>query len=710
MLRVWTRGACTLPAQEWRSSLQRADLVDGGGRLIHSTETRAADGQSIFELNQISDARGLVRSRRIQLDGVGETLAIGVDLHGRISRIIFDPLVNLDTTQVGMASRQVELDRLWRGANAAMPGGAEEVRIDVAPDGARRGLTRRIGGTVVERRRYSIDATGRAVEIGSGRTDDVDGLPVKLRGDTLHYDALRRLKSITRSGAIVLEISYDALGRIAGIRADNNSWDLLHAEGNLVEIRDAGVPVTQFVRLPGGQLVEAGLPAAPLRSLVDAQGSLIGLADVAGRLVASCFRDPFGEQRQIAGAWPAIGPSFQGLLGIRGIELIFTPARSLEPRSGAFLEPDPLGFADGFNRTIYAAGNPLVLCDPSGLMAQPVGFGGRPKGLTYTFGLGTHTLDDAWYNRALLAIAGALTSIAVGLFDTVKMGVDIAGLTVDYMSGWQLDYRAKSGIGQAAQRGQIGGGLDGLRFIGQGIIDTPGRLWELIERRDYGAFGAEFLNLYSLGRSAYGFTRGIVGLRDNLSIRALARLRPHEPAWEEGLRGQQINKMQPMASRLAGVSRSSGTPDLGYERVIPVAEGDLSVAYYHYPTDAIRISEAAFKPFSRVRPISGRSRVLQVAMGGRKHLARQSCVACLGSRESPSLPVSYVSTGVQALARHAVPSGPSRIREHVHARASIAVMGAWRVGLRNEGSGWPLCKRNRQSWNVAHWFSRFSCR
>lgn len=605
LLRTWPIGPGTFAVQDWRGRLRRQDAADAAGRLVHGLETRLADGRPVLELSQLADARGLVHARRIAADGAGETLVADLDPHGRIVRAVFDGAAAVDVAPLllaGAAPTQADVDRLRAAVSAAMPRGAEEVRLDLEPDGARRELTRRVGGGVVERRRYDVDAAGRAVEIGSGRRDDVDGLPLELRGDTLRYDAWRRLARVERGGARVAGIAYDALGRIAEVTTPAGAWDLVHAGPDLVELRTGGAPMAQFVRLPGGPLVETGLPAAPLRALLDGQGSLVGLADSTGTVIAAATWDPFGERRQSAGAWPPIGPAFQGLLAVPGLALLLTPARALEPRSGAFLEPDPLGFPDGLNRRLYAAGNPLAFGDPSGLLAQPANLAGRPRGLGYAFGYGTHALEDAWYSRFLLTVAGAFTAFGLGIVDSALMLVDGEVLWLQFLAsliGWEFDYQARSGIGQAAQRGEIGAGLDVFRVLGQGIVETPGRLLAAAERGDYGAFGAEGLNLASLFEGGIGLAKGVAGVSRDFSLRVHGRLGRRAPLWREALRREQLNRLQAGAARRAGIDeRVAGQPRLVYQQHVAGAYGQPATGRFNDYTDTISISEAAFRPFS----------------------------------------------------------------------------------------------------------------
>ena len=608
LLRLWTLGAGTFPVQDWRGRLRREDTADPGGRLLYTRETRLADGRPILELSQLADARGLVRARRVEVDGTGETLAVELDGTGRIVRAAFDALTPVDVTPLlapGAVLTQADLDQRWAGVIAAVPADAEEMRLTVDTDGARHEFVRRAARAVVERRRYDVDGIGRAVEIGSGRRDDLDGLPLAARGHSLGYDAWRRLARVDHGGRRVAEIAYDALGRIAAVTTPVGAWELLHAAGDLVEIRAGGTPSAQFVRLPGGPLVETGLPGAPLRPLLDGQGSVVGLTDGSSGPVASSFYDPFGERRRTQGASPAIGPSFHGLLAVPGLDLLLTPARSYEPRSGTFLEPDPLGFPDGPNRTLYAAGNPLAFNDPSGLMAQPADMAGRPGRLTYSFGYGEQTLENTWYNRALLVVAGAFTSLALGFVDLALSVVDVVGLTADALSGWQHDYQAKSGIGQAAQRGQIPlrGPFDGLRWIGEGIVGTPGRWYDAIERADYGAFGAETANLLGLAQGVRGLARGARGWRGSVAVKALTLLGPRGIRLRWRIRQAWLRQFQGSAARYAGIEAHHGAPErVRFFSRVRVAStngrGPRPVfGVFRHRRDTINIAETVFRPW-----------------------------------------------------------------------------------------------------------------
>jgi RHS repeat-associated protein len=374
LLRVWSLGYENFVDEQWRGTLDRHRSMDQAGRLLAIDETSSADGRSVFAVRQVADGRGHPIVRRIEIGTIAETLFAGTDSHGRIVGARFDGAAPIDvSTLTGAAATasQVDLDAVIAAVAAAIPAAAETEVITLEPDGARRRFTRDLAGGMVEDRRYDVDVLGRSVEVGSNQSDDVEGLPWRERGVDVKYDAFRRLARVERNGLLAASVDYDALGRIVGVSTQSASTTFIHAGEALVETRETGQVVSQQACLPSGSLIETGLPTSPVRVMLDGQGSRVGLADSGGAVIATALWDPFGELRFSTGKWPSAGPMFQGLFSVAGIDLLLSPARSYDPRTGSFREADPLGFPEGANRALYAGGNPLAFADRRGLMAEP---------------------------------------------------------------------------------------------------------------------------------------------------------------------------------------------------------------------------------------------------------------------------------------------------------------------------------------------------
>jgi RHS repeat-associated protein len=140
------------------------------------------------------------------------------------------------------------------------------------------------------------------------------------------------------------------------------------------------------------------------------------------------------------------------------------------------------------------------------------GGGGKPGSKSSGgSGSGEPDEDPPWWKRALLAVGGALYTVANIFIEAVKQVYDMVGLAVACFGKWtgwyDYDHEVASGIGMAAEAGMGTGDI--LYNMGKNIIETPKRLLDAAERGDYWAFGSEAMNIYMLGKSAYGIARSI---------------------------------------------------------------------------------------------------------------------------------------------------------------------------------------------------------
>jgi RHS repeat-associated protein len=374
LLQLWGAGA-NVVEQRWRGVLRRVEDLRLPERLVAVDE--GVDGTpAAFSMRQVADGRGDPVARRLEVGPLAETLLADNDAHGRIVRAAFDDTALLDNGALAVAADQFDLDAAVATLAANIPATSERLDVTLDVDGARLRMERDQAGAPVEVRDYDPDVVGRCVEVGSGRIDDVEGLPLVERGNEYRYDALRRLASVERNGVTLVTVEYDALGRPVRLTTPAEVTTRIHARDDVVETAVGPVVTSQCARLPDGRPIEVGLPADPQRVFTDAQGSWVGLADINGDVIASAIWDPFGEVRATS-AWSSSDPGFHGLFDLDATGLLLTPRRTYDPRCGAFREVDPLGVPEGSNRALFAVGNPLSYADPSGLMAQPLDQSGR---------------------------------------------------------------------------------------------------------------------------------------------------------------------------------------------------------------------------------------------------------------------------------------------------------------------------------------------
>jgi uncharacterized protein RhaS with RHS repeats len=130
-------------------------------------------------------------------------------------------------------------------------------------------------------------------------------------------------------------------------------------------------------------------------------------------------------------------------------------ARTYDPSVGAFLQEDPIGYADGLNPVAYVAGNPISLTDPWGTSAIGDAF--------------EDISDMIDRNRDLIGGAAALISDILsplaGIIDAISaaIGKDVGGWISGGFRGEMKDLgwwaRVKKGAGVGARtRGRLGRG------------------------------------------------------------------------------------------------------------------------------------------------------------------------------------------------------------------------------------------------------------
>ncbi|MCU0916719.1 MAG: RHS repeat-associated core domain-containing protein, partial [Planctomycetes bacterium] len=98
----------------------------------------------------------------------------------------------------------------------------------------------------------------------------------------------------------------------------------------------------------------------------DGLGSVVALSDAVGNVVQTYAYDAYGRSQSTG---PATGNPYR-FAGYRfdpETGLYFCRVRYYTPAIGRFLQPAPLGYADGINWYLYCANNPVMLIDPLGL-------------------------------------------------------------------------------------------------------------------------------------------------------------------------------------------------------------------------------------------------------------------------------------------------------------------------------------------------------
>ncbi|MEN9763869.1 MAG: hypothetical protein RI906_3695 [Pseudomonadota bacterium] len=214
----------------------------------------------------------------------------------------------------------------------------------------------------------------RPTTVGSGERAQLDDL-------VLHYGLSDRIETITRAGQPdqrIAQYRYNALGeRVSKTRtvrggSVQTTHYLYHNRQLVAELGNQGSIRRHYVYWAGriAAIIEPddqgtgeriyfvlGDHLGTPRSVVNADGSLVWRVDT----------DLYGGTAKIHGQFD-FALRFPGQYFDPESGLHDNYQRSFDPRTGRYLEPDPMGLAGGWNRYAYASGNPVLATDPLGLI------------------------------------------------------------------------------------------------------------------------------------------------------------------------------------------------------------------------------------------------------------------------------------------------------------------------------------------------------
>ncbi|HEX8364608.1 MAG TPA: RHS repeat-associated core domain-containing protein [Allosphingosinicella sp.] len=327
----------------------------------------AASGQ-IEAVDHPNGARTAAQSDRLaRVTATASQAGDGAVLHeARYGYDAMDRLV--DAVENGVA-RRYSYDPIGRltGVAAGDPAIAESWQLDAA------------GNRQVDRGiPYAADGDNRIS--GAGRhAIEHDNLGRIRRaalpaGDaTLHYNAQGQLVR-AELGSAVAEYAYDALGRRIWKRVNGRLTRFLWAGQTLLsEIRDPGPGWTRRDHL---FLPDLFLPVAMrvdgivYRQHCDRRGAPVALTGADGGCAWQATLKPFGTASiavaQVDNPWRLLNQ-----YGDEETGLHYNLARYLHPELGRYLTPDPLfAAANRGNHYVFAGGDPLTGCDPTGELPQ----------------------------------------------------------------------------------------------------------------------------------------------------------------------------------------------------------------------------------------------------------------------------------------------------------------------------------------------------
>jgi RHS repeat-associated protein len=210
---------------------------------------------------------------------------------------------------------------------------------------------------------------------GTTVTDDSDGNVVTgINSLSYTFDALGQLRTAS-GGSSTVDVDYDPAGMLHSVSTGGTTTDYLYDGDDLVAQYDGSGNITRrFVHGAGSDeplvIYEGSGTGSKTWLHADERGSIIAASNASGAAASSVKYTNDGESGALVSPF-----GYTGQLYLPELQLYYYKARMYSPKTGRFLQPDPIGYAGGMNLYAYAGNDPVNMTDPTGLLCYAWGGG-----------------------------------------------------------------------------------------------------------------------------------------------------------------------------------------------------------------------------------------------------------------------------------------------------------------------------------------------
>jgi RHS repeat-associated protein len=333
---------------------------------LPGSQTFSFDYYATDELKQLTYPNGIVADYQYATNGPVKQIKYTATA-GPLEQFdySFDDVLNVDTQTDGDGLHDYSYDGVNRLTTALhpAPSGLANESYSYDPVGNRE--------DPADSALYNYDSNNRIVKspaVPAYSFDNDGNMTQRAAGEVLTYDHQNRLSGYT-NGTTTTGYAYDPFGRrIKKTVGTTTTWYVWDGSQLIGEYNQTGTRIKRYAYLPGQyapvQMAEGG-SVYTVHS--DHLQTPRVVTDSAQGVVWRGVMESFGKVTVAAGSTVELNVRFAGQYFDQETGFHYNYFRDYDPKTGRYLEADPIGQYGGINLYLYAYSNPQKYIDPFGL-------------------------------------------------------------------------------------------------------------------------------------------------------------------------------------------------------------------------------------------------------------------------------------------------------------------------------------------------------